>query len=196
VLKAAATRTSACGKGQTKPPRVGPRACRLVGQHRSTNRYEPSPTDFEAKLVARMIVLADQHPRWGYRMVHGLLVEEGWSVHQKPVEGFWRLGGVQGPPQRFTVGGRDIARIDFANTPIGSFPDGIRMIDGIMDVVSFNGRPMLRASSRSAFLIQLPDVLPENFTLEFEIVPKQVAVPKTSRSKAHPRSVKAAFRRM
>jgi hypothetical protein len=35
------------------------------------------PEDFEKKLVARMTKLAERHPRWGYRMVHGLLVDEG-----------------------------------------------------------------------------------------------------------------------
>jgi len=82
------------------------RACGLVGQHRSTNRYQSAPTDFEAKLVARMIVLADQHPRWGYRMVHGLLVEEGWSVNKKRVERLWRLEGLQVPPQRLKASGQ------------------------------------------------------------------------------------------
>jgi putative transposase len=41
------------------------RACRCVGQHRSTNRYLAVPVDFETKLVARMTKLADAHPRWG-----------------------------------------------------------------------------------------------------------------------------------
>lgn len=59
------------------------RACRVVGQHRSSNRYAAAPVDFEVKLVARMTALAEQHPRWGYRMVHGLLVEEGWAVNKK-----------------------------------------------------------------------------------------------------------------
>jgi hypothetical protein len=36
------------------------RACRLAGQHRSTNRYVAVPVDFEGKLVARMTKLAEQ----------------------------------------------------------------------------------------------------------------------------------------
>jgi transposase InsO family protein len=76
------------------------RACRLVGQHRSTNRYEPLPEDFELKLVARMIALAEEHPKWGYRMIHGLLVEEGWPVNKKRIERLWRLERLQLPPRR------------------------------------------------------------------------------------------------
>ena len=53
------------------------RACRVVGQNRSSNRYVATPSDFEEKLVARMVKLAGQHPKWGYRMIHALLVDEG-----------------------------------------------------------------------------------------------------------------------
>ena len=60
----------------------------------------PSVLDFETKLVARMTKLAEQHPRWGYRMVHGLLVEEGWPVNKKRIERLWRQEGLQVPPQR------------------------------------------------------------------------------------------------
>ena len=55
-------------------------ACRVLDVHRSSARYVAVPVDFETKLVARMRNLAELHPRWGYRMVHGLLVEEGWPV--------------------------------------------------------------------------------------------------------------------
>ena len=76
------------------------RACRLVGQHRSSNRYEPRPSDLEAKLVERMHQLAGEHPKWGYRMIHGLLVEEGWPVNKKRIERLWRREGLQVPPRR------------------------------------------------------------------------------------------------
>jgi len=38
------------------------RACALVGQHRSTQRYRRRPPDFELRLVARMNALAERHP--------------------------------------------------------------------------------------------------------------------------------------
>ncbi|GAB3257801.1 hypothetical protein GCM10027448_27810 [Nocardioides dilutus] len=40
------------------------RACRLVGQHRSSNRYKPVPSDVEEELVGRMIQLAEENPKW------------------------------------------------------------------------------------------------------------------------------------
>ncbi len=59
----------------------------------------------ETKLVARMTVLGEQHPRWGYRMIHGLLVEEGWPVNNKRIERLWRQEGLQVPPQRLKASG-------------------------------------------------------------------------------------------
>jgi len=76
------------------------RACRAVGQHRSTNRYVATPADFETKLVERMIVLAEANPRWGYRTIHSILVEEGWAVNRKRVERLWRLHHLQVPPRK------------------------------------------------------------------------------------------------
>ena len=55
------------------------RACRLLAQHRSTQRYVPLPNDHELRLVTRMNALADQHPRYGYRRVWALLRAEGWA---------------------------------------------------------------------------------------------------------------------
>ncbi len=53
------------------------RACQVVGQHRSTNRYSPVPGDYEQRLVEAIHKLAEQHPRYGYRRVHALLVHDG-----------------------------------------------------------------------------------------------------------------------
>jgi putative transposase len=75
------------------------RAWRLVGQHRSTTRCAAAPVDSERKLVARMTKLAEPHPRWGHRMVHALLVEEGWPVNKRRIERLWRQEGLQVPPR-------------------------------------------------------------------------------------------------
>jgi hypothetical protein len=90
-----------------------------------------------------------------------------------PVSG---VGAQASPPQRYTVGGQDIFRLDLSSTAVGDFPGSIQMLDGIMDVFDWNGRRVLRASSRSTFLIQLPQVLPQDFSFEFEIVPKMRGV--------------------
>lgn len=76
------------------------RACQLVGQHRSTQRYRVAPPEFELRLVARINELAERHPRYGYRRVWALLRQEGWQVNRKRIERLWRLEGHRVPPQR------------------------------------------------------------------------------------------------
>jgi putative transposase len=82
------------------------RACRVVGQHRSSQRYVPVPTDFEQQLLAAMGKIADRHPRFGYRRVHALLVADGWNVNVKRVERLWRREGLRVPPARSKASGQ------------------------------------------------------------------------------------------
>jgi len=76
------------------------RARRVVGQVRSTQRYAPTPSDLEARLVKEMHAHAEAHPRWGYRRVHALLVADGWTVNLKRIERLWRAEGLRVPPRR------------------------------------------------------------------------------------------------
>jgi hypothetical protein len=82
------------------------RACRLVGQHRSTQRYERVAPEYELRLVARMNDLAAAHPRYGYRRIWALLRSEGWRVNRKRIERLWRLEGHRVPPRRRQASGR------------------------------------------------------------------------------------------
>jgi transposase InsO family protein len=82
------------------------RACRLVGQHRSSQRYERVPAEYELRLVARMNELAAAHPRYGYRRVWSLLRAEGWRINRKRIERLWRLEGHRVPPRRGLASGR------------------------------------------------------------------------------------------
>lgn len=90
------------------------RACRVVGQYRSTNRYQPVPSDFEARLIAAMKELADRFPRYGYRRIHALLVSEGWPVNVKRVHRLWVLEGLRVPPRRLDRGQRAFGSDDFS----------------------------------------------------------------------------------
>jgi putative transposase len=82
------------------------RACTLIEQHRSTQRYEPQPAELELRLVARMNELAATHPRYGYRRVWALLRAEGFVVNRKRVERLWRLEGHRVPPRRTIASGK------------------------------------------------------------------------------------------
>lgn len=82
------------------------RACRVVGQHRSSQRYVAVPGDFEVRLLEAMRKVADQRPRWGYRRVHAALVADGWQVNVKRVERLWRKEGLRVPPPRSKASGQ------------------------------------------------------------------------------------------
>ena len=75
------------------------RACRVVGQPRATQRYNKRPANDEDFLTKRIIELASQYGRYGYRRVTALLRNEGWIVNHKRVERIWRREGLKIPPE-------------------------------------------------------------------------------------------------
>ena len=66
------------------------RACRVLGQVRSTQQYRPKAPQEETALVERMTELATQYGRYGYRRITALMVREGWWVNHKRIERLWR----------------------------------------------------------------------------------------------------------
>jgi putative transposase len=76
------------------------RACRTLGQHRSTQRKAPQGRADEERLTDDIIELADQYGRYGYRMVTGLLNNAGWHVNHKRVERIWRREGLKVPQKQ------------------------------------------------------------------------------------------------
>jgi putative transposase len=72
------------------------RACRYVGQPRSTQRREPTVAQDDAALRA----FSRQRPRWGYRQAHQHLLEQGWSINRKRTQRLWREEGLRVPPKR------------------------------------------------------------------------------------------------
>jgi putative transposase len=69
------------------------RACRTLGQHRSTQRKVPCGAPDEERLTEDIIELTRTHGRYGYRMITGLLNNAGWHVNHKRVERIWRREG-------------------------------------------------------------------------------------------------------
>ena len=76
------------------------RACRTLGQHRSTQRQHPSGPSDEASLTADIIELARTYGRYGYRRVTALLNQVGWDVNHKRVERIWRREGLKVPQKQ------------------------------------------------------------------------------------------------
>ncbi len=76
------------------------RACKVLGQPRSTQRHEPKVREDEPPLIKRIIELARRFGRDGYRQITALLRGEGWRVNHKRVERIWRREGLKVPQKQ------------------------------------------------------------------------------------------------
>ena len=65
------------------------RACRLVGQHPRTYRYR-SKSDDDGVLRTRLVALAAERRRFGYRRLHLLLKREGFLINHKKLFRIYR----------------------------------------------------------------------------------------------------------
>ncbi len=111
------------------------RACRIVGQHRSTQRHTPAEVDPDRDLRARLRSFAKGHPRWGYRRAHAVLVREGYCLNRKKVQRLWREEGLRVPPKR-----RKRQRLGTSATPAdrlaSTSPDHVWALDYQFDVTA------------------------------------------------------------
>ena len=116
------------------------RACRVVGQCRTTQQYVPTQPDDEDRLRTRLIALAHEYGRYGYRRITTLLHQEGWRVNHKRVERIWRQEGLKVPqkqPKR--------ARLWLADGSCirrrAEYPNHVWSYDFVMDRTQ-DGRPL------------------------------------------------------
>ena len=87
-------RRRACVNHVRQKFRVSERfACRVLGQHRSTQRKVPRGRPDKEALTVHIIALASLYGRCGYRRITALLREAGWTVNVKRVERIWRRRG-------------------------------------------------------------------------------------------------------
>ena len=72
-------------------------ACQVCGQHRSTQRREPTPAADDEALRRELRAFSARRPRWGYRQAHTHLQQEGWEINRKRVQRVWREEGLRVP---------------------------------------------------------------------------------------------------
>ena len=72
----------------------------MLGQSRSTQRHFLKIPDDEERLLERIVGLACQYGRYGYRRITALLRDEGWRVNHKRVERIWRQEGLKVPKKQ------------------------------------------------------------------------------------------------
>lgn len=76
------------------------RACKVINQPRSTQRYASMRPARDAKLAAELRRYAVAHPRRGYRMAAAHLRRQGMRVNGKRVARLWRQEGLRVPQRQ------------------------------------------------------------------------------------------------
>ncbi|MEJ2178178.1 MAG: IS3 family transposase [Gammaproteobacteria bacterium] len=108
------------------------RACRVVGQPRSTQRRQLVVREDEEPLTRAVIDLATEYGRYGYRRVTALLNHQGWCVNHKRIERIWRREGLKVPqkqPKRARLWLNDGSCIRLRP----QYPDHVWSYDFVMD---------------------------------------------------------------
>jgi transposase InsO family protein len=67
----------------------------VLEQPRSTQRLDPIVSDLDTQITQRIVSLATDNGRYGYRRITAMLRNEGWRVNHKRVERIWRLKGLK-----------------------------------------------------------------------------------------------------
>jgi putative transposase len=73
------------------------RACKILSQPRSTQRYRGRKREKDAELIQELHKLSAEHPRAGYRRVTALLRRAGMEINSKRVQRLWRQEGLKVP---------------------------------------------------------------------------------------------------
>ena len=96
-------------------------------------------------------------------------------------EGSAEAGAAAGPATKkawanydFVPGQRTLFYSDFTEDQVGNFPQRLEFKTGGMEIVEFEGgQRALKATSQSDFLILLPEVLPERYTIELDVISRK-----------------------
>jgi len=73
------------------------RACRVINQPRSTQRFKGTKPATDRPLVKAIKAVATRLPRAGYRTVTKHLIRDGWVINEKKVHRLWKQEGLRVP---------------------------------------------------------------------------------------------------
>ncbi len=111
------------------------RACRLVGVSRSVNAYQAKTPDCNTLLKDRLIELAHERRRFGYRRLHILLRREGVSVNHKRVYRLYHEAGLMVKRRRRRHG----VAVEREPLACAGKPNAVWSMDFVSDALA-NGR--------------------------------------------------------
>ena len=95
---------------------------------------------------------------------HAIRAQDTAAVAAKPGSAVWANFD-------FVPGERVIFAEDFSRDKVGNFPQRLEMVIGNMEVVEWQGKRWLRLAGGDGgvFVINLPEKLPQRFTVEFDL---------------------------
>jgi hypothetical protein len=73
------------------------RACNLLDQPRSSQRYVGQPRDEDQRLSEQILAWIRQRPRFGYRRIAVLLRRDGEVINDKRMYRLWKAVGLKAP---------------------------------------------------------------------------------------------------
>ena len=76
------------------------RACKVVGIHRATKRYEPKEDPLNKVITPKVIEYAGEYGRYGYKRITALIKAEGFKVNHKRVYRIWKKEGLKVPEKQ------------------------------------------------------------------------------------------------
>lgn len=112
------------------------RACRLVGISRTVLAYEPTANPANETIKARMIELAAERRRFGYRRIHVLLRREGHQANHKRIFRLYQ-GAKLAVPKRKRRRGIAVERHPLT---LPETPNQVWSMDFVMDALSSGRR--------------------------------------------------------
>ncbi len=146
------------------------RACRLAGQHRSTQRHEPKLAGGDEVLRRRLRGISGDHQRWGYRRAHAELLLEGLGVNRKRVQRIWREEGLRVPAKKRKRRRLGVSTAEGATRLSATHPNHVWALDFQHDATS-DGRELkflniVDEFTREALAIEVDRTIDADETVE------------------------------
>jgi putative transposase len=133
------------------------RACRVVGQHRSTQRLAaPVPSAEETELRAWLRAFSTARPRWGWRRAAKQLRRDGRRVNDKRIQRLWREEGLRVPYRKRKRPHRGVGTAVGAMCPIR--PNVLWALDFQFDV-TVDGRTLKLLNLVDEFTRECPAIV-------------------------------------
>lgn len=133
------------------------RACKVVGQHRSTERLDPPiPADDDAELRAWLRAFSRERPRWGWRRAAKQLRRDGCKINDKRVQRLWREEGLKVPYRKRKKPHRGVGTAVGAMCPIA--PNALWALDFLFDT-TVDGRTLKLLNIVDEFTRECPAIV-------------------------------------